>query len=210
MRRLLIGLLGAALLISACGDDDAGDRAAVTSVPDRTTTTSTTTTEPPVPPIDVIPRDPELITEEYVEQVLDALYEVSMEAVELARAEGLVDQPSIQIIESIRTPDHALDAINALIQTTAEGFPGYPENPGPTTADVTDVIVATANCVFAEVVFDSSASLVEPPQVPDNLRSFARLRPASETQRASGLNPTAWAIDDLPFSTDGSTPESGC
>jgi len=211
MRRLLTGLLGAALIVSACaGDDDGDDRAAVTSIPVETTTTSTSTTEARIPPVDVIPSDPALITEEYVENVLNALYEVDLEAVTLARDEGVVDQPSIEIVESIRTSDHALEAINALIATASEGFPGYPEKPGPTTAEVSEVLEGTPECVFAEVTFDSSASFLEPPQVPANLRSFVRLRAATEQQLAIGINPTAWAIDGLPFTTDGTTPESGC
>jgi len=210
VRRVLIGgLLCATLLLSACGGGDDGSDAAATSIPERTTTSSTTT-EPRVPPPDVIPRDPNLITEEYVEQVLDALYEVSLEAVELARTEGVVTPSVIGIAQSIRSPDHALEAVNALITTAAEGFPGYRDDPGPTTADVRQLLVATPECLFAEVSFDSSQTFTSPPSVPDNLRSFVRLLPASQEQRGSGLNPTAWVIDGLPFSTDGSSPETGC
>jgi hypothetical protein len=209
MRRLLTGLLGVTLLVSACGDDDDGDRSAVTSIPERSTTTSTTTTAPAVPPPDVIPEDVSLITEEYVEQVLNALYEVSLEALLLAREEGLVDQPSIELAESIRTPEHALEAVNSLIEIAAEGFPGYRENPGPTTADVRDVIIATNACVFAEVEFDSSETIEEPAPPPPELRAFVELRTASSEQRTSG-NPTAWVVAGLPTTLDGTVPPSGC
>ena len=66
-------LLGATLLLGACGDDDDnGDRSAVTSIPDETTSsTSSTTTEPRTVAPDVIPQDESQITEEYVEQVLN-------------------------------------------------------------------------------------------------------------------------------------------
>ncbi|HSP02734.1 MAG TPA: hypothetical protein VLR27_04490, partial [Acidimicrobiales bacterium] len=72
MRRLLHGLLGATLLLGACGgDDDDGRAAAITSIPEETSTsTSSTTTEPRTVAPDVIPQDVDLITEEYVEQVL--------------------------------------------------------------------------------------------------------------------------------------------
>ncbi|HEU5083156.1 MAG TPA: hypothetical protein VFU14_07445, partial [Acidimicrobiales bacterium] len=101
MQRLLTGLLGVSLLLAACGDDDADDdRAAVTSIPDETPTTSTTTTEPETVAVDVIPQDTSLITEDYVEQVLDALYEATLEATRLTRTAGVVDEPAIRIIEA--------------------------------------------------------------------------------------------------------------
>lgn len=210
VRRLLTGLLSASLLLVACGDDGDDDRAAATSIPDETSSTTTTTAKPRVPPPDVIPTDTSLITEEYVEQVLDALYEVSLEAIERARAEGGVPQAAIDLVESIRSPTHSLEALNALFGAAADGFAGYREDPAPTTADVIDVLVATQGCMFAEVVFDSSGAFSSPPSTPPNLRSFVRLIPATDEQKGSGLNPTAWVIDALPFTTDGTVPEHGC
>lgn len=196
-------------MASCSSDDSDDDRAAVTSIPDETTT-STSTTEVRVPPVDVIPTDPALITEEYVENVLNALYEVSLEAVKAARTEGVVDQPAIEIAESIRTPDHALEAINGLIELASSGFLGYRADPGPTIADVQDVIAASGDCVFAEVVFDSSATLDNPAPPPPELRAFVELRPASDEQLASGLNPTAWVVSGLPTSLDDSIPATEC
>ena len=210
MRRLLIGLLGATLVLGACGGDDDDGSAAVTSIPDETTTSSTTTTEPPVPPVDVIPQDVSLITEEYVENVLDALYEVSLEAIELARAEGVVDQPSIQRVEAINSEATATEAINSLLNASAGGFDGFQQDPEPVRANVQEVIDRTPICVLVDVRFDTSGLVRDAQPLPDGVRTFAMLVPATEEQRASGLNPTAWTLDQLPVTEDGSVPAERC
>lgn len=212
MRRLLTGLLGATLVLGACGGDDGGDddAAAVTSIPDDTTSTTTSTTEPEVPPPDVIPSDPSLITEEYVEQVLDALYEVSLEAIELARAEGVVDEPSLSRLEATNSEATTTDAINSLLATSSTNFDGFRQDLEPVRSNVLEVIDRDRACIFVEVEFDTSGLLVEPPPVPSGARTFARLLPASEAQRAGGLNPTAWVLDVLPATEDGSLPPDRC
>lgn len=209
MRRLLTGLLGLALLSGACsGDDDDGDRAAVTSVPEQTTTSSTTT-EPEVPPVDVIPQDVSLITEEYVENVLDALFEVSLESLELARAEGLVDTPSISRLEATTTSDLAIQRINDLIALAGSGFEGIRADPRPMTFSVLELMEARTDCIFAEVQTDVSGFLVESAD-PEGARDFVRLRPATEEQIGTKLNPTAWALDQFPVTLDGSVPTDRC
>lgn len=210
MRRLLTGLLGVTLLVSACGDDDGDDGSAVTSIPERSTTTSTTTTAPAVPPPDVIPEDVSLITEEYVEQVLNALYEVSLEAVELARAEGLVDQPSIERLESISSETYSVNAINSLLNLSSTGFAGLRDELSPVRSDVQDVLEASRSCVFVEVSFDTSGLTDTPPPAAAAVRTFARLLAASETGRDTSLNPSAWVLDSLPVTEDGSVPDEGC
>jgi len=209
MRRLLTGLLGATLLLGACGDDGPDDdRAAITSIP-ADTTTSSTTTEPRVPPVDVIPQDPALITEEYVENVLNALYEVSLEAVVIARSDGIVDQPSIRLVEAINSPATRLEAINSLLNLASTGFAGLQEDLSPVRADVLDVIDRDRDCVFVEVAFDSSGLTGESRDVPEQARTFAKIVPAAPDQIAEG-NPTAWALDALPATEDGSVPSETC
>lgn len=210
MRRLLHGLLGATLLLGACGGDDGGDRSAVTSIPDETSSTSSTTTEPRTVAPDVIPQDESLITEQYVEQVLDALYEVSLEAVEHTRSAGVVDEVTIELIESINSERQARDALNSLMEAASRGFAEFRDDLSPATADVSSVIHGDSECVFAEVRFDSSGLLTELPPVPSNGRTFARLVAASEEQRSSGHNPTAWVIDGLPATDDGTVPSESC
>jgi len=207
VRRLLTGLLGATLLLGACGDDGGDDRAAATSIPDETSTSSTTT-EARGPPPDVIPRDVSLITEEYVEQVLDALYEVSLEAALLAREAGVVDRPTIELIEATSSETSALERINGLIDEAAAGFVDYQPDPRPVDAVVLEVVEASETCIFAKVDFDSSGMVTTPDET-TGFEIFARLRAATEEQRASGKNPTAWVLDGLPASNDGSVPD-GC
>jgi hypothetical protein len=211
MRRLLTGLLGATLVLGACGGDDGGDddAAAVTSIPDDTTSTTTSTTEPEIPPPDVIPSDPSLITEEYVERVLNELFVVANESLLRTMQQGLVDETVIDMVEATSPESGVADDVNRLIQLASEGFPGLKPKPGPITAKVTDVLTADADCIFAEVSLDRSA-VVEPPSSQDSVRSFARLLPATEEQKATGLNPTAWVLDDLPATSDGTAPALQC
>jgi hypothetical protein len=210
MRRLLTGLLGATLLLGACGnDDDPGDRAAITSIPDDTTTSSTTTTRPAVPPVDVIPSDPALITEEYVENVLNALYEVSLEAVELARVEGVVEEPSLRLLEATTAEGSTTQRINDLLALAAGGFAGLRDDPEPLTFVVIALSEASPTCIVAEVRTDTSG-LVEEVSDADGLREFVRIYPATEAQVATSLNPTAWVLDQFPVTFDGTDPGLRC
>ncbi|HUF32267.1 MAG TPA: hypothetical protein VMN58_03545 [Acidimicrobiales bacterium] len=211
MRRLLTALLGASLVLGACGDDDDnGDRAAVTSIPDDTPSSTAATTEPRTVAPDVIPQDVSLITEEYVEQVLNELLVASLEATKHTRGVGLVDETTIEIVESLNSRERSTQALNSLIEASSAGFQGFKDDLRPTTADVSALLEASTQCVFAEVSFDNSGLLVDSQPLPDNVRSFARLVPATDTQRESGLNETAWMIDALPATEDGSVPPDTC
>ena len=209
MRRLLTGLLIAPLLLGACDDDAADESAAVTSIPDETSTSTTSTTEPAVPPPDVIPSDPSLITEEYVEQVLDALYEVSLEAIELARAEGAVGDASMALIEATSTEALARARTNSLLEDLSAGFPDYPASLRPVDATVVRVVESGPTCIFAEATFDSTGISTRPNNSSE-FTVFARLLAATEEQVFSGLNPTAWVLDGLPATEDGSLPDETC
>jgi hypothetical protein len=208
MRRLLTGLLGASLLLGACGGNDDDDRSLVTSIPEQTTT-STTTTTPPVPPPDVIPDDPALITEEYVEQVLNLLFEVSFDAAEIARHAGIVDSDAIARLEATSTQTSAAQRIDDLVELTVLDFDGIRDDPSPIRLQVVTVLEVTPECVFAEVLTDSSGFLIDA-YSPEGTRDFVRLHPADEGQQSSGLNPTAWALDEFPVTLDGTVPDARC
>jgi len=212
MRRLLHGLLGATLLLGACGgDDDDSDRAAVTSIPEETTSsTSSTTTEPRTVAPDVIPQDESQITEEYVEQVLDELFRVSRDALVHTREATLVDETTIELLESIYTKDQAREAINGLIEIAFGDFANFQADPQPATADVLELIDRHRECVFAEVRFDSSGLVTNFQALPDHVRGFVHLLPATEANRAPGHNPTAWVIAALPATEDGTVPAETC
>ena len=127
MRRHLTALLVAGLLLGACGDDDDnGDQTAVTSIPDETSTsTSSTTTEPRTVAPDVIPQDESQITEEYVEQVLNELFVVSLNALATLDPRGLVDESDIELIESAQPRDRSRrEQINDLVELAFGGFEG--------------------------------------------------------------------------------------
>lgn len=212
MRRLLHGLLGATLLLGACGgDDDDGRAAAITSIPEETSTsTSSTTTEPRTVAPDVIPQDESQITEEYVEQVLNELLQTSAAATKHAREVGVVDEMTIEMLESINGEERTIQAVNSLLEASSAGFKGFKADLRPATADVANLHDVSSQCIFAEVSFDNSALLQDPQPLPDNVRGFVRLVPSSDAQRASGHNATAWVIDSLPATEDGSVPADRC
>lgn len=212
MRRHLTALLVAGLLLGACGDDDSGgDNAAVTSIPDETSTsTSSTTTEPRTVPPDVIPQDVSQITEDYVEQVLNELYEVSLQSIILARDAGLVDQPSLDLLEATSSEEVFERRVNDLLKISSTGFEGLKPDPGPMRLSVIDLLYTSASCVVAEVEADSSALVELPPARQPRQREFVRLYAASNKARSSGLNPTAWILDQLPVTFDGAGTDLTC
>ena len=211
MRRLLHGLLGATLLLGACGSDDDGDRSAVTSIPEETSSsTSSTTTEPRTVAPDVIPQDVSLITEEYVEQVLNELFQVSGDALNAAMQAGLVEEQSIQLIEATSSEATVTDDLNELLALASAGFEGIKSSPSPIRADVLEVLEAQTDCIVAEVRLDRSGVVEEATEDDPSVRTFVKLVPASETQLNSGANPTAWVTDGLPTTMDGSTPAPLC
>jgi len=211
MRRHLTALLVAGLLLGACGDDDdSGDQAAVTSIPEETATSTSTTTEPRTVAPDVIPQEESQITEEYVEQVLDELYGISLQAIKHTREAGIVDESTIELVESIYSPPQSRVALNGLIDLARRSFEGYRDDPTPVTADVAEVLQRNQECIFSEVRFDTSGLVNEPAVFSDTVRGFVRLLPASDQQRVSGRNSTAWVIDALPVTKDGSVPTETC
>ncbi len=209
MRRFVpVVLLVLALVAGACsGDDDTGS-AANTSIPDKTTTSSTTTQPDTVSP-DVIPTDESRIDEAYVQAVVDAHMALGLEALVLTMDAGLVDEAVTDLLSDIHTDESAIDTANGLAAAAIGDFAGIRESPGPLQAEVLEVRSGTAACLIIEVRVDESASLVDPI---DNSakRTFIEFNPASEGQKASGLNFTAWVLHQFPVTFDGSVPEFAC
>lgn len=212
MRRLLPALLAAGLLLGACGgDDDDGDQAAVTSIPDETSTsTSSTTTEPRTVAPDVIPQDESQITEEYVEQVLNELFEVSLQAFVASRDAGVVEEQAIGLLDATSSDAVFEQRINDLSNFARTGFSGMKEAPSAVRVRVLDVLEANESCVVAEVTTDASGLMTDPPPMEPGERDFVRVLVASEEQRSSGLNPTAWVLDEFPVTLDGTVPDLSC
>ena len=211
MRRHLTALLVAGLLLGACGDDDdSGDRAAATSIPERTSTSTSTTTEPRTVAPDVIPQDESQITEEYVEQVLNELLRASLESMLLARDAGVVDQPSLDLIAATTSDAVFETRVNDLLELAASDFSTLRSSPGPIQATVVAVLDADVQCIVAEIETDASALVIDPAPPQPEQRNFVRLLAASEAELESGLNATAWVLDEFPVSLDGSMPDVGC
>ena len=203
VRGCIGGLLALSLLAGACSDDEP-DRSAATSIPDETSST-TTTTEPETVAPDVIPDDESLITEDYVESVLNALETADHRAFIAAREEGVVGDTAIQILTATGTEPDAARGINSLADLAREGFPGYAPSPRPAEFSVKELLEASSTCVLAVVEIDSSSYFLEPPPDPPPGRTIVELLPATPAQRESGHNPTAWVVDSIPVIADGDT-----
>jgi hypothetical protein len=201
VRGCIGGLLALSLLAGACSDDEP-DTSAVTSIPDDASST-TTTTEPETVAPDVIPDDESLITEDYVEGVLNALETADHRAFLVVREEGVVGQSAIQILNATGTERDAARGINGLADLAREGFPGYAPNPKPAKFLVKELLKASQTCVLAVVEVDSSSYFIEPPADPPPGRTVVELLPATSSQRESGHNPTAWVVDSIPVIADG-------
>lgn len=191
-------VLAAALVLAGCAGDDAAVDPAVTSIPDDTTST-TTTTEPDTVAPDIIPADESLITEEYVEGVLTALERQNRVSSKLTREAGVVGEDTIEILFAIGTEPNAIEGVNSLAELARQGFEGYREDPDPVIYEVIELVEARSTCIVAVVEIDASGIFVDPPEAPPPGDLMVELLPASEEQRASGLNPTAWVIDSIPL-----------
>ena len=204
MRHVIGGVL--VVLVAACSGGSGEDRSAVTSIPDDPTTTSSTTstsTTVATVPVDVIPDDPALITEQYVEDVLNDLYGAKLEATLLVRREGIVTEEASLLTEATSSPAGAATTLNSLARLAREGFPNYRESPSQVDVKVLSLVEGFGpDCLVAEVETDFSRLLIDPGQLEPNERQFAVIVPASDEQ--TELNPTAWSLVGLRVTLDGS------
>lgn len=212
MRRLLPALLAASLVLGGCGgdDDDDGDQAAVTSIPEETSTSTSTTTEPRTVAPDVIPQDESQITEEYVEQVLNELFEVSLQAFTASRDAGIVEERAIALLDATSSDAVFEQRVNDLSDFARAGFSGMEPEPSSVQVSVVDVLDSDESCIVAEVTTDASGLMTDPPPMEPGERDFVRLLVASPEQLATGLNPTAWVLDEFPVTLDGTVPDLSC
>lgn len=201
MSRIVL-FLTVALAIASCSGNDDGS-AAVTSIPDETTTSVTTTSEPDTVAPDIIPNDVSLIDEAYVEGVLNALAVTNADVLSLTREAGLVTEDVIAMVDATSSEADAIESINSLARLAREGFDRYSPELTPATYEVLDLLTATDECIVVEVTVDRSGLFVKPPSDPPPGRTLLELLPATEQQRASGLNPTAWVVDSAPVVREG-------
>ena len=208
LRPVVVAILTLALIAAGCSGDDEPDLSAVTSIPDEQPSSTTTTAPRAVAP-DVIPDDQALITEEYVEGVLTALFQASGDAIRESIEAGMLTQQTIDTIDATHTVEASVGQVENLVDAELDGFARYRPDPGHVRAQVIDLFEVHTDCIVAEVSIDASELLVDPP-LSSGLRTALRLVPAEQEQRATGLNPTAWVIADTLVTDDGGAPELPC
>ncbi len=188
------------MTLAGCGDDEPEDPfAATTTAPillgeDAVSTTTTATTTPPtVPPLGAdpfaVPADDSVITEVYVEAVLNELSQLNGDALRITFAEGLVTMEALTILENVYTPDEYQIQVNILVEDSNAGLPGVTDTPGDRRYTVEELLVTRTDCIAAVVTTDFSAVVVNasPPR-----QSHLELRRGES--RLDDLNPTVWQI----------------
>ena len=200
MRRTL-ALLSALLLAGGCSDGGEPPPPAAT-VPSSEVPTSSTE---PAPDPAVIPDDPAEIDEEYVQAVVDELFEVDAKATEIFVTTKTLDERALDYLEAIYTDDESLRQADVWVQTLARGSDTL--LPGPLINDVTRMIHRSTDCIYVEVEVDYSQTTTR--DVPASL-SYLGLTPKQQTDDPNGLNPTAWMLFMDGTNADGSEPENPC
>ena len=198
MRRAVgaVGVAAAALIaasVGACsggaGGDDASRPDATLTTASSTTTTSTTALLDPF----AIPADPADIDEEYVQGVVDALYEVDAAAAELILTSRSVSPEAQRILASV----YEGEVLDLELQGWANllGRPGSVESfrPGKHSLrhSLEDVLGRSETCLFVTATRSYEDVSVDPPQ---NQRVFLGLATKDVTDDPDGLNPTPWMV----------------
>lgn len=177
----------------ACSDDD-GDEgpaatlgsASSTSAPSSATSSTTSTTEPDPYAI------PDTIDEAYVERVMNALYGVLGDATRLSMEVNGTPPEVLERIIAVYTNEADDDYLKAATDRLLNNFGGFERPPGDSTADVTEVLAGSEQCILAAFDLDPSAGLIENRSP---LALSAILRPADPSRDPQGYNPTPWNLD---------------
>jgi hypothetical protein len=136
------------------------------------------------------------IDEEYVERVLNAIFEVNREALAItleSEPGGLAPFEAEERLRAIYGGTYGAASLYGYneIASSTDQRELFLENPGPVSSRVKQVLLAQTECLVAEHSLDFTAVLREPGQPRTEFVALARLSPEA---RASTLNPTPWMV----------------
>jgi len=199
LRRTAAGvslLLLSALVACSSGDEPAAPTATLGTAPPAT---------PPTDPYAI----PPVIDEAYVNRVLAGLDAAVGDVVRMVVREDGIPYEAAERLQAIYINNDAWQlTIDLLQRDSFDDFSSYKPNPGNLHTRVTKLIMATKQCVFAEVSRDYSEVGVRPD--PPVSREWVALKPVSRERDPKGYNPTRWGFIYDGFSPDGSRPEDPC
>jgi hypothetical protein len=138
------------------------------------------------------------IDEEYVERVLNAIFEVNREALAItleSEPGGLAPfeaEERLRAIYGLTYGARQLVSLNA-IASSADQRAAFRDPPGAVAVRVSDVLDGDPACVKAARVADFGAVLVDPGQPRED---FVALAPKPDSPPAESLNPTPWILVD--------------
>lgn len=210
LRPLAIPLLTATLLLTAC-QQPTPEPPTATLQPAPTPTPASSSPSPPTPPPPTAEdyAIPEVMDEAYVERVLQALYDVEDDAVQLMLSANSMTEQSKQMLAAIYDAQQLEPQVELYRQAAAEGFPDLLRDPGSQTVEVYRVISSRPDCLFVAGLRDF-ADVLASPRDRSGEEDFIQLLSKDEGQDPLGLNPTPWVIGGSVTRTDGSEPDDPC
>ncbi len=180
-RAVVAGLLLAAAL-AACSPDD-----------EPAAPTATLGTAPPVTPTTDPYAVPAVIDAAYVNRVLAGLDAAVGDVVRMVvRERGIPYEAAVRLQTIYIDKDAWQLTIDLLQEDSFEDFSSYKPNPGNLRTSVSKLIVATKECVFAEVSRDYSEVGIHPD--PTVSREWVALKPVTPELDPNGYNPTKWGF----------------
>ncbi len=188
------------LLGALVGCSSGGDAAAPTATLGTAPPAPTTTDPYAVPPV---------IDEAYVNRVLEGLDAAVGEVVRMVVRERRIPYEAAERLQAIYIDRDAWQlTIDLLQQDSFDNFSSYKDNPGDLDTTVTKLLVATKECVFAEVSRDYSQVGIRPD--PPVSREWVALRPVTPEADPKGYNFTRWGFIYDGFTADRSSPQDPC
>ncbi len=186
--------LAAAATLVACGgpSEPLGPTA---TVPQATTTTN---------PYAV----PATIDEAYVNRVLAGLDQAVGDVLRLVISTTSFPPEAVDRVRALYIGVHRQLQLDSLTADFQSGFPNYKQPPGNQKTMVTDLMVATPACIFAEVERDYSDVALQVNSA--SMTQWVVLVPADQFTGRNVFNPTAWVYLYDGLEPDRSAPESPC
>ena len=185
------GFVVVALLAAGCSGEEPSTPAAPappTALPESPTPEPTPSTDPYA-----IPADPADIDEAYVERVLEALSESTAAAARVVAEKGRVTRDARAHLASAYRRGPSLDGVIRAFTRAArqQGQDVFSPTATSITFDVVDLVSADSECVFAEVMQDTSGlgqQEIEP------FPGYLHIEPKRPDEDPKSQNPTPWMV----------------
>lgn len=197
------------LVLTSCSEGETPTRA------DGTTSTSASiTTAAAVETSTTAPADryavPAVITIEYVDSVLAALYKIDGDVVRKALSTGTVGPEDLRPLRAIyNDPQFEIEAAG-LIDLFEDDRAQYIMPPGDRIVKVTRLVSTEPDCIVAVVTNDFSKIVHTPPVQPPDEVDYVALTPSLDRDDVDNINPTPWSLSDTETLKSGALPVRPC